>query len=80
MWNTDLTEMPEDELCLLKYDMLDTFEPREIILIGDKTRFKGRDWIQPVGYLWSKTVEYNEHFSVLDKGGIPTPSAWTPLP
>jgi hypothetical protein len=80
MWNTDLTQMPEGELCLLKYDMLDTFEPREIILIGDKTRFKGRDWIQPVGYLWSKTTEYKEHFSVIDLGGTPTPSAWTLLP
>lgn len=80
MWNTDLTEMPEDELCLLKYDMLDTFEPREIILIGDKTRFKGRDWIQPVWYLWSTTTEYKEHFSNLDLEGTPIPSSWSPLP
>jgi hypothetical protein len=80
MWNTDLTHMPEDELCLLKYDMLDTFAPREIILIGDKTRFKGQDVIQPVGYLWSKTTEYKEHFCNLDPSGTPVPSSWSLLP
>ena len=76
MWNTDLSMMPVDTPCLLLYKMKDTFAPSTIILVGDKIWFRDKHWVQPFGYLWSKTVEYKEHYEELDAAGTPVPFAW----